>query len=143
LIWCSRTGSDWSIALMVVHRAVRNLEDYRRPSVGIRFSGWQQALQAFTIYCQGPIPPDDRHDHLHKRLDAPLTAACHWLYSRRTRPGKWVDWTVGYRRVSQRPSGVAENLGFRACRGAMTQIRCGLVGGGSSTGPGSITWVPR
>jgi transposase-like protein len=43
-------------ALKVLYLAVRNLEDYRRPQVGIRSSGWKQALQAFTIYFQGRIP---------------------------------------------------------------------------------------
>ena len=36
--------------------AVRNLEDYRRPNVGIRSPGWKNALQAFTIYFQRRIP---------------------------------------------------------------------------------------
>jgi transposase-like protein len=43
-------------ALKVLYLAVRNLEDYRRPNVGIRSSGWKQALQAFTIYFDGRIP---------------------------------------------------------------------------------------
>jgi putative transposase len=43
-------------ALKVLCLAVRNLEDYRRPNVGIRSSGWKQALQAFTIYFEGRIP---------------------------------------------------------------------------------------
>jgi transposase-like protein len=43
-------------ALKVLYLAVRNLEDYRRPQVGIQSSGWKQALQAFTIYFQGRIP---------------------------------------------------------------------------------------
>ena len=43
-------------ALKVLYLAVRNLEDYRRPQVGIRSSGWKQALQAFTIYFEGRIP---------------------------------------------------------------------------------------
>jgi putative transposase len=43
-------------ALKVLYLAVRNLDDYRRPSVGIRSSGWKQALQAFTIYFEGRIP---------------------------------------------------------------------------------------
>jgi transposase-like protein len=43
-------------ALTVLHLAVRSLEDYRRPTVGIRSSGWKQALQAFTIYFEGRIP---------------------------------------------------------------------------------------
>jgi putative transposase len=43
-------------ALKVLYLAVRNLEDFRRPNVGIRSSGWKQALQAFTIYFQGRIP---------------------------------------------------------------------------------------
>jgi putative transposase len=42
--------------LKVLYLAVRNLEEYRRPTVGIRSSGWKQALQAFTIYFQGRIP---------------------------------------------------------------------------------------
>ncbi|WP_020500905.1 hypothetical protein [Sciscionella marina] len=36
--------------------AVRDLEDYRRPNVGIRSSGWKKALQAFTMYFEGLIP---------------------------------------------------------------------------------------
>ena len=43
-------------ALKVLYLAVRNLDDYRRPNVGIRSSGWKQALQAFTIYFEGRIP---------------------------------------------------------------------------------------
>jgi putative transposase len=43
-------------ALKVLYLAVRNLEDYRGPSAGIRSSGWKQALQAFTIYFDGRIP---------------------------------------------------------------------------------------
>jgi hypothetical protein len=39
----------------VLYLAVRNLEEFRRPTVGIRSSGWKQALQAFTIYFQGRI----------------------------------------------------------------------------------------
>ncbi len=43
-------------ALKVLYLAVRNLEEFRRPNVGIRSSGWKQALQAFTIYFEGRIP---------------------------------------------------------------------------------------
>jgi transposase-like protein len=43
-------------ALKVLYLAVRNLEEFRSPSVGIRSSGWKQALQAFTIYFDGRIP---------------------------------------------------------------------------------------
>jgi putative transposase len=43
-------------ALKVLYQAVRNLEEFRRPNVGIRSSGWKQALQAFTIYFEGRIP---------------------------------------------------------------------------------------
>jgi hypothetical protein len=35
---------------------VRNLEDCRGRNVGICSSGWNQALQAFTIYFDGRIP---------------------------------------------------------------------------------------
>jgi transposase-like protein len=42
--------------LKVLYLAVRNLEEFRQPNVGIRSSGWKQALQAFTIYFQGRIP---------------------------------------------------------------------------------------
>jgi putative transposase len=42
--------------LKVLYLAVRNLEEFRRPTVGIRSSGWKQALQAFTIYFEGRIP---------------------------------------------------------------------------------------
>jgi putative transposase len=43
-------------ALKVLYLAVRNLEEFRSASVGIRSSGWKQALQAFTIYFDGRIP---------------------------------------------------------------------------------------
>ena len=43
-------------ALKVLYLAVRNFEEFRRPNVGIRSSGWKQALQAFTIYFDGRIP---------------------------------------------------------------------------------------
>lgn len=43
-------------ALKVLYLAVRNLDDYRTPNVGIRSSGWKKALQAFTIYFEGRIP---------------------------------------------------------------------------------------
>jgi len=43
-------------ALKVLYLAVRNLEEFRGRSVGIRSSGWKQALQAFTIYFEGRIP---------------------------------------------------------------------------------------
>ena len=43
-------------ALKVLYLAVRNLEEYRSPSTGIRSSGWKKALQAFTIYYEGRIP---------------------------------------------------------------------------------------
>jgi putative transposase len=43
-------------ALKVLYLAVRNLQEFRGPSVGIRSSGWKQALQAFTIYFEGRIP---------------------------------------------------------------------------------------
>jgi putative transposase len=42
--------------LKVLYLAVRNLEDFRGPSTGIRSSAWKQALQAFTIYFDGRIP---------------------------------------------------------------------------------------
>ena len=59
-------------ALKVLYQAVRNLEDFRRPNVGIRSSGWKQALQAFTVYFDGRSPThENRHDHLHRRSDAP------------------------------------------------------------------------
>jgi len=43
-------------ALKVLYLAVRNLQEYRSPNVGIQSSGWKQALQAFTIYFEGRIP---------------------------------------------------------------------------------------
>jgi putative transposase len=43
-------------ALKVLYLAVRNLEEYRRPKVGTRSSGWKQAIQAFTSYFEGRIP---------------------------------------------------------------------------------------
>ena len=44
--------------LKVLYLAVRNLQDYRRPTVGLRSSGWKQALQAFTIYFEGRLPTE-------------------------------------------------------------------------------------
>src|SRR3974390_2349740 len=43
-------------ALKVLYLAVRNLEEFRGRNVGIRSSGWKQALQAFTIHFDGRIP---------------------------------------------------------------------------------------
>jgi putative transposase len=43
-------------ALKVLYLAVRNLDEFRGRNVGIRSSGWKQALQAFTIYFDGRIP---------------------------------------------------------------------------------------
>ena len=43
-------------ALKVLYLAVRNLQEYRGATVGIRSSGWKKALQAFTIYIDGRIP---------------------------------------------------------------------------------------
>ena len=43
-------------ALKVLYLAVRNLDEYRGATVGIRSSGLKKALQAFTIYFQGRIP---------------------------------------------------------------------------------------
>ena len=43
-------------ALKVLYLAVRNLDEFRSPSVGTRSSGWKIALQAFTIYFEGRIP---------------------------------------------------------------------------------------
>jgi hypothetical protein len=59
-----RTGCDTNrgqfpseqAALKVLYLAVRNLEEFRSPTTGIRSSGWKQALQAFTIYFEGRIP---------------------------------------------------------------------------------------
>ena len=36
-------------ALKVLYVDVRNLDEYRGPTVGTRSSGWKKALQAFTI----------------------------------------------------------------------------------------------
>jgi putative transposase len=43
-------------ALKVLYLAVRNLDEFRGPTVGTRSSGWKQALQSFTIYFEGRIP---------------------------------------------------------------------------------------
>jgi putative transposase len=43
-------------ALKVLYLAVRNLDEFRGPTVGTKSSGWKQALQAFTIYFEGRIP---------------------------------------------------------------------------------------
>jgi len=43
-------------ALKVLYLAVRNLDEFRGPTVGTRSSGWKKALQAFTIYFEGRIP---------------------------------------------------------------------------------------
>src|SRR6478735_2204378 len=47
----NRTGRSQGAVL-----AVRNLQESRRPTVGIRSSGWKQAMQAFTIYFRGTHP---------------------------------------------------------------------------------------
>jgi putative transposase len=43
-------------AVKVLYLTVRNLEEHRRPHVGIRSSGWKQAIQALTTYIEGRIP---------------------------------------------------------------------------------------
>jgi len=43
-------------ALKVLYLAGRNLDEYRRPQIGIRSAGWKQALQAFTISSDSRIP---------------------------------------------------------------------------------------
>jgi putative transposase len=43
-------------ALKVLYLAVRNLEEFRGPTAGLRSSGTKQALQACTIYFDGRIP---------------------------------------------------------------------------------------
>jgi putative transposase len=43
-------------ALKVLYLAVRNLEEFRSPNVGIRSSGWNRRCKAFTIYFDGRIP---------------------------------------------------------------------------------------
>jgi putative transposase len=43
-------------ALKVLYLAVRNIEQHPSRNVGMRSSGWKQALQAFTIYFDGRIP---------------------------------------------------------------------------------------
>jgi hypothetical protein len=54
----SMPGAPAANGLAPVFRylAVRNLDEYRGPTVGTRSSGWKQALQAFTIYFEGRIP---------------------------------------------------------------------------------------
>jgi hypothetical protein len=54
-------------ALEVLYLAVRNIEDY---GVATSASG-VRALQALTIYFEDESQPHDRHDHLHRRSDAP------------------------------------------------------------------------
>src|SRR6266516_8008620 len=84
-------------ALKVLYLAVRNLEEFRRPNVGIRSSGWKQALQAFTIYFEGRIRPhENRHDHLHRRSDAPFLAAGDLGFEL----GSWLG-AVGWWRVRE------------------------------------------
>jgi transposase-like protein len=43
-------------ALKVLYLAVRNLNEFRGQTTGIRSSSWKQALQPFTIYFDGRIP---------------------------------------------------------------------------------------
>src|SRR5262249_55870080 len=43
-------------ALKVLYLAIRNLEEFRSPTTGIRTSGGKQALQAFTGYFEGRTP---------------------------------------------------------------------------------------
>ncbi len=46
--------------LKVLYLAVRNLEEFRRPNVGISASGWKQALQASRSTSRGGSPPHER-----------------------------------------------------------------------------------
>jgi putative transposase len=62
-------------ALKVLYLAVRNLEEYRRPNVGTRSSGWKQAIQAFTSTSRDASP---HHDHLHRPPDTPKRSPCGW-----------------------------------------------------------------
>jgi transposase-like protein len=62
-------------ALKVLYLAVRNLEEYLRPNVGTRSSGWKQAIQAFTSTSRDASP---HHDHLHRPPDTPKRSPCGW-----------------------------------------------------------------
>jgi hypothetical protein len=69
-------------ALKVFYLAVRNLDDYRGPSVGTRSFELKQAVQGFTIYFDGRIPIrrlprslTQSVGHFHRALGQPVGVA--------------------------------------------------------------------
>ena len=58
-------------ALKVLYLAVRNLDDFRGPTVGTRSSGWKKRSKRSPSTSTGDCPHHDRHGHLHRPSDAP------------------------------------------------------------------------
>ena len=59
-------------ALKVLYLAVRNLEEFRGPTVGTRSAGRKRHFRRSRSTSPGESRPHDmRHDHLHRRSDAP------------------------------------------------------------------------
>jgi putative transposase len=76
-------------ALKVLCLTVRNLEEFRGRSVGIRSSGWKQALQAFTIYFEGRIPTPMRTATI-TYTDGRTLPTCA-LLAKGSADGRWVQ----------------------------------------------------
>jgi transposase-like protein len=57
-------------ALKVLYLAVRNLDDYRRPNVGSAVPGGNRRSRLSRSTSRDESQAHDRHDHLHRRLDA-------------------------------------------------------------------------
>src|SRR5262245_12349804 len=71
-------------ALKGLYLAVRNLEEYRRPNVGTRSSGWKQAIQSVHDLLRGTHPHTmtatitytDRRTLPREKVPSERTAAC-------------------------------------------------------------------
>ena len=62
-------------ALKVLYLAVRNLEDYRGPNAGSGARAGNRPSRRSRFTSKDESQPHDRHDHLHRRSDAPVRAA--------------------------------------------------------------------
>ena len=62
-------------ALKVLYLAVRNLEDYRARNVGSAARGGNRHSRRSRSTSKDESQPHDRHDHLHRRSDAPESSA--------------------------------------------------------------------
>jgi putative transposase len=58
-------------ALKVLYLAVRNLDEFRSPTVGTKSSAGNKPCKHSPSTSRGGSPPHDRRAHLHKPSDAP------------------------------------------------------------------------